>query len=96
MNTAKTFQLRLTKALHANGDPVYAGALIVDEAVGFDRAGVRFHSNFRIRRQIQARTHAVQQRLHRRPGKQAWRTAANKNGLYFTPLRPSDVGIQIV
>ena len=66
VNTPQALQLRLAKALHADGDAVHARALVVDKTVGFNGAGVGFHRNFSIRCQVQARAHAVQQRLHRR------------------------------
>ncbi|CSE62086.1 Uncharacterised protein [Shigella sonnei] len=95
MNTPKSFQLFFAKTLHTNRDAVHTSTLIIDKAIGFYRSRVRFHSNFCIRCQRQTRTHAVQQRLHRRAGKQARRTTANKDCLYFTALSVSHIIVQI-
>ncbi|MNC34096.1 hypothetical protein D3C75_825130 [compost metagenome] len=65
MDTAQTLELRLAKTLHADRNAVNTRTLIAHEAVCFYRSGIRFHGNFRIGRQRQARTHTVQQRLHR-------------------------------
>ena len=66
VNTPQPLQLAVAEALHADGDAVHPRALILHKAVCFDGARVGFHGDFRVARQIQARTHAVEQGLHRR------------------------------
>ncbi|MNY54854.1 hypothetical protein D3C86_1907770 [compost metagenome] len=66
VNAAQTFKFWLAKALHTDGNTVDPGTLVIDKTIGLNGARIRFHGNFCICCQIQTRTHAVQQRLHRR------------------------------
>ena len=95
MDTSQPSELSLVETLYANGDTVHPGTLIIDETIGFHGARIGFHSDFRIITHGEARAYTVQQCLHCRAGKQAWRTTANKNGGDLPSLSHCHVFIQI-